>query len=112
MPETYGLIILQKKVNRLRKEDPVQNAQLYCQHEKQDWSFKGVVSRTIFRPFKMLALEPILILITIYTAIVYGLLYGCGSFFISPYYLPSNPPPYSAPSFPYHIRDKAGLHQF
>ena len=87
MPETYGPIILQKKVNRLRKEDPVQNAHLYCQHERQDWSFKGVVSRTIFRPFKMLVLEPILLLITIYTAIVYGLLYACGSFFL---FLPIN----------------------
>ena len=81
IPETYSPIILQKKVNRLRKEDPIRNEKLYSQHEKQDWSFKGVVSRTLFRPFKILALEPILLLITIYTAIVYGLLYACVSFF-------------------------------
>ena len=79
MPETYSPIILQKKVNMLWKEDPIPNEKLYFQHEKQDWSFKGVVSRTLFRPFKMLALEPILLLITIYTAIVYSLLYACWS---------------------------------
>jgi hypothetical protein len=94
MPETYSPIILQKKTNRLRKEDPIRKKQLYCQHEKQDWSLKGVVSHILFRPFKMLALEPILLLITIYTAIVYGLLYACGySSFVS-HEIPLNPLPF------------------
>jgi DHA1 family multidrug resistance protein-like MFS transporter len=85
MPETYSPIILQKKVNRLRKENPVGSKDLYAEHEKQDWSFKGIISRTLFRPAKMLALEPILLLITIYTAVVYGLLYACEIFSISLY---------------------------
>ncbi|KIM38587.1 hypothetical protein M413DRAFT_447793 [Hebeloma cylindrosporum] len=76
MPETYSPIILQKKVKRLRKEDPVGSKHLYCEHEKQDWSYMGVIRRTLFRPAKMLVLEPILLLITIYTAVVYGLLYA------------------------------------
>ncbi|KAJ3562188.1 hypothetical protein NP233_g9733 [Leucocoprinus birnbaumii] len=76
LPETYAPVILLKKVKRLRKEDPITNKHLYAEHEKQDWSFKGVLNRTLFRPFKMLAMEPILVLVTIYLSIVYGLLYA------------------------------------
>ena len=75
-PETYAPVILLKKVKALRKADPVGNKELYAQHEKQDWSIKGVIHRTLFRPFKMLIQEPILLLITIYLSVVYGLLYA------------------------------------
>jgi len=63
------------QAKRLRKADPV-NTNLYAEHERQDWSLFGVLKRTLFRPFQMLALEPILLLMTIYTSIVYGLLYA------------------------------------
>ncbi|XP_006463626.1 hypothetical protein AGABI2DRAFT_225490, partial [Agaricus bisporus var. bisporus H97] len=75
-PETYAPVILLYKVKRLRKEDPVSNKNLYAEHENQDWSVKGVLNRTILRPFKMLAVEPILLLVTLYISVVYGLLYG------------------------------------
>jgi len=91
LPETSSPIILQKKVNRLRKEDPIGSKHLYSGHENQDWSLKGVMSRTLLRPAKMLALEPILLLVTIYMAVVYGLLYACGFFlFISVHEVASN----------------------
>ena len=77
LPETYAPVILLKKKNKLTKEDPVGNKDLYAEHEKQDWSTTAVIHRTIFRPFNMLALEPILLMITIYFSIVYGLLFGC-----------------------------------
>ena len=76
LPETYAPIILLKKTNKLRKEDPVGSKDLYAEHEKQDWSIRAVIQRTVFRPFHMLALEPILVLVTIYMSVVYGLLYG------------------------------------
>ncbi|PPR04190.1 hypothetical protein CVT24_010738 [Panaeolus cyanescens] len=76
IPETYAPIILLKKVKKMRKDDPIGSKNLYAEHEKQDWSFKGVVHRTLFRPFSMLAQEPILVLITLYLSIVYGLLYA------------------------------------
>jgi hypothetical protein len=50
---------------------------LFAAHEKQDWSFSGVLNRTLFRPFQMLAAEPILVLVTIYLSVIYGVLYGC-----------------------------------
>ncbi len=80
LPETYAPVILLKKVERLRKEDPISNKHLYAEHEKQDWSVRGVLNRTLLRPFKMLAMEPILVLVTIYLSIVYGLLYARASF--------------------------------
>ncbi|KAG6843826.1 hypothetical protein H0H87_012885 [Tephrocybe sp. NHM501043] len=75
IPETYAPIILAKKAKKLRK-DPVANKAIYAEHERQDWSIRGVVHRTLFRPFHMLFMEPVLVLITIYLSLVYGLLYA------------------------------------
>ncbi|KAK2462833.1 hypothetical protein APHAL10511_005145 [Amanita phalloides] len=76
LPETYAPVLLLKKAKRLRKSDPVSNANMYAQHERQDWSYGGILKRTLFRPFHMLAVEPILVLVTVYMSIVYGLLYA------------------------------------
>ena len=77
LPETYAPRILEKRAKRLRKEDPVKNKDVYAEAERQDWEFKGLMDRTLKRPFKMLAIEPILLLVTIYLSVVYGVLYGC-----------------------------------
>jgi MFS transporter, DHA1 family, multidrug resistance protein len=76
LPETYPPVLLANKAKRLRKADPVANKNLYAELDKQDWSVMGVLRRTLLRPFHMLALEPILVLVTIYLSIVYGLLYA------------------------------------
>ncbi|KAK7046612.1 MFS general substrate transporter [Favolaschia claudopus] len=76
LPETYAPVILLKKAKALRKADPVGNRHLFAAHEKQDWSLKGVTQRTLFRPFQMIASELILILITVYLSLVYGVLYA------------------------------------
>jgi DHA1 family multidrug resistance protein-like MFS transporter len=60
LPETYAPVILLKKAKKLRKLDAELNKDLYAEHEKGDWSAKGLLERTLFRTFKMLALEPIL----------------------------------------------------
>ncbi|KAI0030043.1 MFS polyamine transporter [Vararia minispora EC-137] len=73
LPETYSPKLLAKKAKRLRAEG---NKDAYAEFERQDWAFGPLVERTIKRPFKMLAVEPILVLITIYTSIVYGVLYS------------------------------------
>ncbi|KAF7979904.1 hypothetical protein HWV62_40296 [Athelia sp. TMB] len=61
---------------RLRKAEPEKNAALYAEHEKHDWSPRGVLHRTLYRPFYMLYKEPILVLVTIYLSFNYGLLYA------------------------------------
>ncbi|KZV65969.1 MFS polyamine transporter [Peniophora sp. CONT] len=76
LPETYAPKILEKRAKRLRKEDPVKNKDVYAEAERQDWEFHALMDRTIKRPFKMLAVEPILLLVTVYLSVVYGVLYG------------------------------------
>ncbi|KAJ7674080.1 MFS polyamine transporter [Mycena polygramma] len=76
LPETYAPVILLKKVRARRKADPVGAQHMFAAHEKQDWSIGGVINRTLFRPFRMLAGEPILVLVTLYLSLVYGVLYG------------------------------------
>ncbi|KAI3475521.1 hypothetical protein L1887_63078 [Cichorium endivia] len=55
LPETFAPILLVRKAKRLRKLDPEANKELYAPHEKSDWSFKGVMHRTLLRPFQILA---------------------------------------------------------
>ncbi|KAJ7461152.1 MFS general substrate transporter [Mycena latifolia] len=75
LPETYAPVLLLKKVRARRKADPAGSQNLFAAHEKQDWSLRGIVHRTIFRPFQMLAGEPILVLVTIYLSLIYGVMY-------------------------------------
>ncbi|KAF8205975.1 major facilitator superfamily domain-containing protein [Mycena galopus ATCC 62051] len=67
-------VTLQAKA--LRKADLVGNKNLFAAHEKQDWSINAVLTQTLFRPFKMLGVESILVLMTLYTSLIYGVLYG------------------------------------
>ncbi|KIJ60861.1 hypothetical protein HYDPIDRAFT_31908 [Hydnomerulius pinastri MD-312] len=76
LPETFTPILLQKKARALRRADPAANKNLYAPHEKADWSAKGVLDRTVFRAFHMLAMEPILVLVTIYMTLLYSILYA------------------------------------
>ncbi|KAJ6550978.1 MFS general substrate transporter [Mycena vulgaris] len=75
LPETYAPVLLLKKVKAQRKADPANTQHLFAAHEKQDWSPRGVVHRTLFRPFQMLAGEPILVLVTFYLSLIYGVMY-------------------------------------
>jgi hypothetical protein len=64
------------QARRLRKADPVKNAALYAEHEKEDLSLYGIINRTLYRPFYMLYKEPILVLVTLYISFIYGILYA------------------------------------
>jgi len=77
LPETYAPVLLQTRARKLRKEDPIGNSHLWAEHERADWSVKGILHRTIFRPFDILFREKIVMLITAYLSLVYGLVYGC-----------------------------------
>ena len=76
LPETYAPVLLAWKAERLRKEAPEKNAALYAEHERSDWSVGGILHRTIYRPIQMLLQEPILVLVTVYISLVYGVLYA------------------------------------
>ncbi|KAF5368197.1 hypothetical protein D9757_010478 [Collybiopsis confluens] len=76
LPETYGPVLLTFKAKRLRREDPVNNGNMISDHEKLDSSARGLFTRTVVRPWVMLANEPILALVTVYMSVVYGILYA------------------------------------
>ena len=83
LPPTLSLTNIRFQAKRLRKADPEGHAKAYAEHERQDWSWKGVLRRSIYRPFQMLAMEPILVLTTLYLSLIYGILYG--RMYISPH---------------------------
>ncbi|KAI0322106.1 MFS polyamine transporter [Amylostereum chailletii] len=76
VPETYAPVLLRHKAKRLRKHDPVQHKELYAESERIEWTLKLLLERTLLRPFAMLLVEPILLLVTVYLSVVYGVLYA------------------------------------
>lgn len=72
-PETYGPVLLYKKAKRLRKN--ATSKSFVAAHELEDWSWRGIRIRTIYRPFEMVITEPILVYVTLYISLVYGVLY-------------------------------------
>lgn len=72
MRESYSSIILQRKVERLRKETGNQNLRsaLDTGRTPQD-----LFRFSIVRPLKMLFLSPIVFLLSVYVGVIYGYLY-------------------------------------
>lgn len=72
MSETYGMVVLERKVKRLRRETG--NTKL---RSKLDNGLppREVFFRAIVRPTKMLLFSPICSLLSLYMAYVYGILY-------------------------------------
>ncbi|KAK4700986.1 hypothetical protein P7C70_g5253, partial [Phenoliferia sp. Uapishka_3] len=73
LPETYAPVLLAHRAKAMRKADPVRNADVYAELERADFSFKPLVTRTIARPFLMLAVEPILLTSTLYLSVGVGI---------------------------------------
>ncbi|KAL4916590.1 major facilitator superfamily domain-containing protein [Aspergillus aurantiobrunneus] len=73
VPETYHPVLLQRRAARLRKETGNQNIYAFLDHHKP--TFMDIVRKYLLRPIQMLIYEPILTLVTIYLAFVYGILY-------------------------------------
>lgn len=72
MRETYAPVILQRKVDRLRKETGNQHLRSKLDSGLSPTDF---FKRGIIRPMKMLIRSPIVALFAIYIAVVYGYLY-------------------------------------
>jgi DHA1 family multidrug resistance protein-like MFS transporter len=76
LPETFAPVLLARKAKRLREADYEKHKDLYAESERVSWTPRAVLERTIFRPFKMLLVEPILLLSTIYLSVAYGVIYA------------------------------------
>ncbi|KAL1634250.1 hypothetical protein SLS58_010755 [Diplodia intermedia] len=73
LPETHAPTLLRKKAARVRRETG--NPKAHSQFDGQAVGPKAIVQIYLMRSFRMLITEPILLLITIYQAFVYGILY-------------------------------------
>jgi hypothetical protein len=65
------------QARKLRKLDPVANTDMFAAGENKKWTPGELLRSTIIQPFTMITVEPILLLVTIYMSVVYGIIYGC-----------------------------------
>ncbi|KAH9986480.1 major facilitator superfamily domain-containing protein [Xylariaceae sp. FL0662B] len=71
--ETSSRMILRHKASRLRFETG--NWALHAKSEETRIRFHDITSRYLTKPIRMFVIEPILIIITLYLTLVYGILY-------------------------------------
>ncbi|SPO03496.1 probable fluconazole resistance protein [Cephalotrichum gorgonifer] len=71
--ETYPPVILVQKASELRRR--TLNWGIHAKQEEIEVDFRELVSHNFSRPMRLLFNEPIVLLLTIYTAFIYGLLY-------------------------------------
>jgi len=73
LEETYQKTLLQRRAGFLRQE--TQNFAIHHVSEEEVIDFNDLVQKHLLTPVKLLFGEPIVFLITIYTAFIYGILY-------------------------------------
>ncbi|EED23207.1 bicyclomycin resistance protein, putative [Talaromyces stipitatus ATCC 10500] len=73
VPETYAPVLLSRRAAKLRYETG--NWALHAKSDESPMNFNTIASVYLTRPIMMLVMEPILILMTIYMAFVYGFIY-------------------------------------
>ncbi|EPS98981.1 hypothetical protein FOMPIDRAFT_1125239 [Fomitopsis schrenkii] len=74
IPETFAPVLLKRRAARLRKETG--NPNITTEQELFKRKPSDIVVETLIRPFQMLVTEPILLLMSLYIALIYGLLYA------------------------------------
>lgn len=70
VPETYAPVLLQQKARKLRYQ--TKNWALHAPADEKEVNLKEIAEKYLLRPFKMLSLEPILVLVTVYMSLIYG----------------------------------------
>lgn len=73
LEETYPPAILVQKASELRRR--TRNWGIHAKQEEIEIDFRELISKNFSRPMRLLFFEPIVLLISIYTAFIYGLLY-------------------------------------
>ncbi|KAK3713675.1 Cercosporin MFS transporter ctb4 [Vermiconidia calcicola] len=74
LSETYPPLLLSQRAQLLRQM--THNWALRARHEEIQSNFRDFAERYLLRPVRMLALEPILLLFTLYISVSFGLLYN------------------------------------
>ncbi|KAK4503370.1 hypothetical protein PRZ48_004285 [Zasmidium cellare] len=77
LPETSADNIIYRRTARLRKHQPTDAAPLKCQPEiiGEQMQVKDMVNMTLVRPFTLMLYEPIVLLLNLYIALIYAVLY-------------------------------------
>lgn len=73
IPETYPPVLLEWRAKRLRHKTKIWG--IHAKAEENAIDMKTIAEKYLLRPFQMLVLEPILVLITLYMGFIYGFLY-------------------------------------
>ena len=73
LQETFSPILLSRKAAKLRKETG--NMSLHTEFDHADRSFGALMRKSLIRPFKLLTTQPIVQVLALYMAFIYGLLY-------------------------------------
>lgn len=73
LEETYPTTILQKRAAKIRQETG--NFAIHHISEEEIVDFQDLMGKHLLLPLKLLFLEPIVLLVTIYTAFIYGIMY-------------------------------------
>ena len=73
VPETFAQRLLHDKAQRIRFE--TKNWAVHSKQDEQRLTVGNIAEKYLLRPATMLVLEPILVLITVYMSLIYGILY-------------------------------------
>lgn len=73
VPETFAPVLLSRKAKKIKYE--TRNWAIHARSDEQEINPKEILTKFLLRPFKMLFLEPILLLMTVYMSLIYGCLY-------------------------------------
>lgn len=70
VPESYAPVLLQQRASHVRHA--TRNWAIHAKVDEKEVDFHEIAVKYLYKPFKMLLLEPILDLITIYISLIYG----------------------------------------
>lgn len=73
LEETYPPVILVSKATELRRR--TKNWGIHAKQEEIEIDFRELITKNFSRPMRLLVTEPIVFLISLYLAFIYGLLY-------------------------------------
>lgn len=73
LEETYPPIVLVQKASELRRR--TQNWGIHAKQEEIEVDFRELMNKNFSRPLRLLVTEPIVFLLSLYMAFIYGLLY-------------------------------------
>lgn len=71
--ETYPPVVLVSKAEELRRR--TKNWGIHAKQEEIEVDFRELIEKNFSRPLRMLVLEPIVLLLSLYMSFIYGLLY-------------------------------------